>query len=149
MIASGGENIATPEGERVLYEHPAVLEAAVVGLQHLPVDEAGTRVLVGGGLGGHADAAARGGLGEPVVDTVALAATRRRVGLRCALIAAAAGLSALMLLPVGVVLVLRQPPGAEAVGYAVAAGVPSSAVPYLADLFTLRRPSGCSSPRTR
>jgi inner membrane transporter RhtA len=53
--------------------------------------------------------------------------------------AAAAGVSALMFLPVGVVLVLRQPPTAGAVGCAVAAGVLSSAVPYLADLFTLRR----------
>ncbi|TPQ22666.1 EamA family transporter [Streptomyces sporangiiformans] len=53
--------------------------------------------------------------------------------------AAAAAASALMFLPVGIVLVLRQPPTVGAVGYAVAAGVLSSAVPYLADLFTLRR----------
>ena len=32
MIISGGENIATPEIERVLYQHPAVLEAAVIGV---------------------------------------------------------------------------------------------------------------------
>ncbi|MDA8398977.1 MAG: long-chain fatty acid--CoA ligase [Actinomycetota bacterium] len=32
MIVSGGENVATPEVERVLYEHESVLEAAVVGV---------------------------------------------------------------------------------------------------------------------
>ncbi|MGW3566809.1 EamA family transporter [Streptomyces sp. NPDC000941] len=52
--------------------------------------------------------------------------------------ATAATLSALMFLPVGIVLAIRQPPTASAVGCAVAAGVLSSAVPYLADLFTLR-----------
>jgi acyl-CoA synthetase (AMP-forming)/AMP-acid ligase II len=31
MIVSGGENIATPEVERILYDHPDVLEASVVG----------------------------------------------------------------------------------------------------------------------
>jgi fatty-acyl-CoA synthase len=34
MIPSGGENIAGSEVERVLYEHDAVLEAAVVGRPH-------------------------------------------------------------------------------------------------------------------
>ncbi|MFG2725899.1 DMT family transporter [Streptomyces canus] len=53
--------------------------------------------------------------------------------------AAAAAVSALLFLPVGVLLAVRQPPTLTAAGCAVAAGVLSSAVPYLADLFTLRR----------
>ncbi|MFJ1875488.1 EamA family transporter [Streptomyces chartreusis] len=52
--------------------------------------------------------------------------------------AAAAGVSALMFLPIGIAVVVRHPPTATAVACAVAAGVLSSAVPYLADLFTLR-----------
>ncbi|MFB7369509.1 DMT family transporter [Streptomyces sp. NPDC056222] len=52
--------------------------------------------------------------------------------------AAAALLSALMFLPVGIVVVLRHPPTATSLAYAVAAGVLASAVPYLADLLTLR-----------
>lgn len=121
--------------------------------------------------------------------TIALAATRRRVDLCCALIAAvgvvalmrprpsadyvgmglgllaaacwasyillnrivgrrvpgaegsaaAATLPALMFLPVGVILVLQHALTSKALACAVAAGVLSSAVPYLADLFTLRR----------
>lgn len=47
----------------------------------------------------------------------------------------------MLFLPVGVVLVLREPPTGTAVGYAVSAGVLSSAVPYLADLLTLRHVS--------
>lgn len=34
MIVSGGENIATPEIERILYENPEVVEAAVIGIPH-------------------------------------------------------------------------------------------------------------------
>ncbi|MFF0483183.1 DMT family transporter [Streptomyces sp. NPDC004435] len=52
--------------------------------------------------------------------------------------AAAALLSALMFLPVGLYVVLRHPPTAASLGYAVVAGVLASAVPYLVDLFTLR-----------
>ncbi|MFJ6737566.1 EamA family transporter [Streptomyces sp. NPDC091279] len=52
---------------------------------------------------------------------------------------AAAGVSALMFLPVGIVVLLTRPPTLASLGYAVTAGVLSSAVPYLADLVTLRR----------
>ncbi|MEV6999811.1 EamA family transporter [Streptomyces sp. NPDC093982] len=52
--------------------------------------------------------------------------------------AAASGISALMFLPVGVVIAVQHPPTAGALACAVAAGLLSSAVPYLADLFTLR-----------
>jgi fatty-acyl-CoA synthase len=34
VIISGGENISSPEIEDVLYQHPAVLECAVIGLPH-------------------------------------------------------------------------------------------------------------------
>ncbi|MFI6019640.1 EamA family transporter [Streptomyces sp. NPDC051287] len=53
--------------------------------------------------------------------------------------AVAASVSALTFLPAGVVVALRHPPTSGAVLCAVAAGVLSSAVPYLADLLTLRR----------
>lgn len=53
--------------------------------------------------------------------------------------ATAAILSGLMFLPVGVILAVRQLPSIRVVGYAVVAGLLSSAVPYLADLFALRR----------
>ena len=53
--------------------------------------------------------------------------------------AAAAGLSALLYVPVGVVTFLRHPPTAGALGCAAAAGILSSAVPFLSDLLALRR----------
>ncbi|MEU9475805.1 EamA family transporter [Streptomyces sp. NPDC048191] len=53
--------------------------------------------------------------------------------------AAAACTSALAFLPIGTAVAVRHPPTAGAVLCAVAAGVLSSAVPYLADLLTLRR----------
>ncbi|WP_432198021.1 EamA family transporter [Streptomyces sp. bgisy027] len=52
--------------------------------------------------------------------------------------AAAAGVSAVMFLPIGIAVAVRHPPTVAAVACAVAAGVLSSAVPYLADLFALR-----------
>ncbi|MFG2959205.1 DMT family transporter [Streptomyces sp. NPDC048291] len=53
--------------------------------------------------------------------------------------AAAASVSALTFLPIGAFVALRHPPTAWAILCAVAAGVLSSAVPYLADLLTLRK----------
>lgn len=49
------------------------------------------------------------------------------------------GLSALAFLPAGIIAGVHRPPTAGAVLCAVAAGVLSSAVPYLTDLLTLRR----------
>lgn len=53
--------------------------------------------------------------------------------------AAAAGLSALVYLPIGAGVIVHDTPSAAALGEAVAAGILSSALPFLADLFTLRR----------
>ena len=53
--------------------------------------------------------------------------------------AAAAGLSALLYVPIGIATLLRHPPTASALGYAAAAGILSSAVPFLTDLLVLRR----------
>ncbi|MEV6296975.1 EamA family transporter [Streptomyces sp. NPDC051896] len=53
--------------------------------------------------------------------------------------AAAACVSALTFLPIGIVVAVRHPPTAGALLCAVAAGVLSSAVPYLVDLLTLRK----------
>lgn len=53
--------------------------------------------------------------------------------------AAAVGLSALVYLPIGAVVVVHHVPSAGVAGAAVAAGILSSALPFLADLFTLRR----------
>ncbi|MEU6761917.1 EamA family transporter [Streptomyces sp. NPDC046853] len=53
--------------------------------------------------------------------------------------AAAAGISGLLYLPVGVAVFAHHPPTASALGCAAAAGILSSAVPFLADLLALRR----------
>lgn len=53
--------------------------------------------------------------------------------------AAAAGLSALVFLPIGAGVAVHHTPSAGELGAAVAAGILSSALPFLADLFTLRR----------
>ncbi len=46
MIISGGENVYSREVENVLYEHPAVMDAAVIGLPDDTYGEAVTAVLV-------------------------------------------------------------------------------------------------------
>lgn len=53
--------------------------------------------------------------------------------------AAAAGVSALLYLPIGIGVLAHHPPSLRALGYAALAGVLSSAVPFLADLLALRR----------
>lgn len=53
--------------------------------------------------------------------------------------ATATGISALVFLPIGIVLFVGHPPTAFAILCAVGAGVLASAVPMIADLFTLRR----------
>ncbi|WP_242887414.1 EamA family transporter [Actinomadura litoris] len=53
--------------------------------------------------------------------------------------AAAAGLSGLLFVPIGAVALVHDPPTARALACAGAAGVLSSAVPFLADLLALRR----------
>jgi len=55
--------------------------------------------------------------------------------------AAAAGISAVLYLPIGIVVFVQHPPTAAALGCAVAAGILSSAVPFLVDLLALRRVS--------
>jgi inner membrane transporter RhtA len=53
--------------------------------------------------------------------------------------AAAAAVSGLLYLPVGVVVLWQHPPGFAVLACALSAGVLSSAVPFLADLLALRR----------
>lgn len=53
--------------------------------------------------------------------------------------AAAAGLSGLLSAPVGIVVLFQYPPTPAALGCAAAAGVLSSAVPFLSDMLALRR----------
>jgi inner membrane transporter RhtA len=54
-------------------------------------------------------------------------------------VAAAAALSGLAYVPIGVLTLLHHRPTPTTLAYAVAAGVLSSAVPFLVDLLTLRR----------
>jgi len=56
-------------------------------------------------------------------------------------VGAAAAVSGLAYVPIGVVVLWHHPPTPAALAYAVAAGVLSSAVPFLVDLLSLRRVS--------
>ena len=56
-------------------------------------------------------------------------------------VGAAAAVSGLAYVPIGIVVLWHHPPTPAALGYAVAAGVLSSAVPFLVDLLSLRRVS--------
>ncbi|MGW8376983.1 EamA family transporter [Actinacidiphila sp. SB3-2] len=53
--------------------------------------------------------------------------------------AAAAVVSGICYVPIGIVVLLHHPPTPAALGYAAVAGVLSSAVPFLSDLLALRR----------
>jgi len=53
--------------------------------------------------------------------------------------ATAAGVSALLFVPVGIAVFVLTPPTAAAIGFAISAGILASAVPYVADLIALRR----------
>jgi inner membrane transporter RhtA len=53
--------------------------------------------------------------------------------------ATAAGLSSLLFVPVGVVVLVQHPPTPAALGCAAVAGILSSAVPFLTDMAALRR----------
>jgi fatty-acyl-CoA synthase len=46
VIISGGENVSSPEIEDVLYQHPAVLECAVIGIPHEKWGETPHAILV-------------------------------------------------------------------------------------------------------
>ena len=66
---------------------------------------------------------------------------QRTIGRRIAGVqgtATATGISALIFLPVGIILFTIHPPTTAGILYAIGAGVLASAVPMIADLFTLR-----------